>query len=488
MKQYGGGAKLLVLILLLVSFSMTAPLVIAIVLKESSMIKAFLVPMAAMTLLAVPVLFGSMKTPIRFSASDGFLLVFLSWVGACFMGAVPFFISRYIPVFTNALFESVSGFTTTGSSVIVDLSVMPRSLVFWRAETHWLGGMGMVVLTVALLPLLGIGGFRLVKAETTGPEKDRITPKITQTAKLLWGMYIALTAAAVLFLCLAGMNVFDAVVHAFSAIATGGYSSYNESIAHFNSKPVQWILIIFMIIAGYNFSLLFRLFQRKFRDAWNNSEGRAYFAIIAIAVIVMAASIGGAAEQNAPGFSFMGDTITAAFFQVASIITTTGFAINGQNLLPPLAQAVIFVLMIIGGCSGSTAGGVKVIRHVVLWKQCGNELRRIIYPRGVFSIRLNKKVGRKDVVYGVSGFIFLYFALAAAGMFTVASCGADLFSSLNVSLLSIGNIGSGLGSFNSSAAFYAFPAYVKWVLSFEMIAGRLELWAAFVFFSRDFWR
>ncbi|MDR2768830.1 MAG: TrkH family potassium uptake protein [Treponema sp.] len=490
-RRIGGSVKLLVLILLMIAFSMTAPLIMAVCLGELAMVRSFIITMSAMSALALPVLLITGKQQIRFSASNGFILVFFSWVGACLLGAAPYFISRCVPGLADAVFESVSGFSTTGASIIADLDIMPRSLIFWRAETHWLGGMGMVVLTVALLPLLGVGGFRLIKAETTGPEKGRITPKITETAKLLWIMYVALTAVQTVLLRFAGMSVFDAVIHAFSTMATGGFSSHNENLAYFASPAIHWITIVFMLIASYNFSLLFHLLQRKFREVWNNSEGRAYLAIVAVSVIIITAALTIPApgfEQQPEALSTFGGRVRGAFFYVASIVTTTGFTALDQNLWPPAAKAVLFILMLVGGCSGSTAGGVKVIRHVVLWKQCGNELRRIIYPRGVFSIRLNKKVGRKDVVYGVSGFIFLYFALAALGMIVVASTGLDLFSSLNTSLLAIGNIGLGLGKVNSAEAFHLFPAYVKWFLSFIMIAGRLELWTAVVFFSRDFWR
>ncbi|MDR2552882.1 MAG: TrkH family potassium uptake protein [Treponema sp.] len=472
--------RLLAFLIALTALAMTVPLIMAVCLEEAAMARAFGLAMAAVLLAVLPVLAATRGQPIRFTASDGFLLVFLAWAGACITGAVPYYVSGFIPRIADAVFESVSGFTTTGSTLITDLEMMPRSLIFWRAETHWLGGMGMVVLTVALLPLLGVGGFQLLKAETTGPDKDRITPKITGTAKLLWLMYIVLTFLEVLLLRLAGMDLFDAVIHAFSTIATGGFSSRNESIAYYKSPLVEWITIIFMIIAGFNFSLLYRLCRRKFREAFVNSEARAYVLIIAAAVLVIAVSLTAAGGSAA-------DNIRRGFFYTASVLTTTGFSCAGHSLWPSLAQGVLFLLMFIGGCSGSTAGGIKVIRHVVLFKQMQNELCKIIYPRGVFSVQLNNKVGRKDVVYGVSGFIFLYLFVAAMAALVVASSGLDFYSSFNASLISIGNIGLGLGGLGSPSVFLEFPAYVKWVLSFVMIAGRLELWTAFVFFSRSYW-
>jgi trk system potassium uptake protein TrkH len=469
------------MIVLLAGLSMVIPLVIALAGQETIMVRAFSLTMIAILALCLPVLAITRKQQIQFSSRDGFLLVFLSWVSACLIGAVPLFISGYIPRFSSAVFESVSGFTTTGTTLITDLDLMPRSLIFWRGLSHWLGGMGIVVLTVALLPLLGVGGFQLVKAETSGPEKDKLTPKITESAKLLWIMYIAFTALEALLLFFAGMDWFDAVIHAFSTIATGGFSSHNDSIGAFNSPLIEWIIIAFMIISGFNFSLSFRLLKRKFGEVFHNSEAKAYFFVIIVSAAIVAVSL---IVQNSlrPGFS-----IRQSLFFTTAIITTTGFSAGNLNFWPPLAQGILLILMLVGGCSGSTAGGVKVIRHVVLFKQTGNELRRVIYPRGVFSVRLNNKVGRKDVVYGVSGFIFLYCSLAVLGTLVTASTGMDLFSSLNASLISIGNIGLGLGKLDA-ASVLALPAYAKWFLSFLMIAGRLELWTAFVFFSKDYWR
>jgi trk system potassium uptake protein TrkH len=372
------------------------------------------------------------------------------------------------------------------------VEAMPRSLLFWRAETHWLGGMGMVVLTVALFPVLGVGGFQILKAEVPGPDKDRITPKITETAKLLWLIYIGLTALETVLLVFAGMGLFDAVVHAFSTIATGGFSSRNNGLAYWHAPAIDWIAAVFMLISGFNFTLLFRLMQRKWKEVWNNSEAKAYLLIVFAAVVICAVSVmrpdrkpadySGALEGGA------GTGIRTAFFYTVSILTTTGFSTTGQSLLTPLAMGTLFILMFIGGCSGSTAGGIKVIRHVVLFKQSGNELKKILYPRGVFSVRLNNKVGRKDVVYGVAGFIFLYFALLAVSTLVAASSGLNHGASFSLAVISLGNIGFDPGLPEQTAIVAALPGYVKWVLSFIMIAGRLELWTAIVFFSRDYWR
>jgi trk system potassium uptake protein TrkH len=465
----------------LVALTLTVPLAAALVLSETGMIRAFAISAGALLCVSAPALIFQRGRKIRFRASDGFILVFLIWVITCLAGALPFWLSGFVPRFTDAVFEAVSGFTTTGISPIADVEILPRSLLLWRAMTHWLGGMGIVVLTVAFLPLLGIGSFQLVKAETTGPEKERITPKITATAKILWILYIGFTALLCLLLVGGGMSWFDAVFHAFSTMGTGGFSSRNASLGAWRSPFIEWVCFAFMILAGFNFSLIYQLLRGKPRELLRNSEARAY------ALILLAAGTGTALSLISAGAG-PADAFRRGFFHTASIISSTGFSTENCDLWPPLAQGILLVLMLIGGCSGSTAGGVKVIRFVVLFKQAGNEIKRLIYPRGVFNIQLNRKVGRKDVVYGVAGFVFLYFFLILAAFLLVSSAGVPPYSSLNLALLALGNIGLGLGGLGNGSIVAACPAYVKWGLCFVMIAGRLELWTALVIFSPEYWR
>ena len=475
--------KPLSLLILIYALAMTPPLVIALALGEAEMIMGLAAAIAIITAIALPVFIIVRKSENRFSSKDGFMLVFLAWVTAALSGALPYWISGCIPGFTDAVFESVSGFTTTGSSIIRDLDVMPRSLIFWRAETHWLGGMGMVVLTVALFPFLGVGAFQIIKAEIPGPDKDRMTPKITETAKILWLIYISLTVIQTVLLALAGMDWFDAVIHAFSTIATGGFSSRNEGLAYWNSPAILWIVLIFMLIYGFNFTLIYRLLQGKWKDVWYSSEGRAYIGITVISTLIITFSC----MHEFPGVTAAG-SFRNGFFYSVSIITTTGHTIGNQSLLTPVGKMALFCMMFIGGCSGSTAGGVKVIRYVVLFKQAGNEIKKIMYPQGVFSIQLNHKVGRKDVVYSVAGFMFMYLLVLAAGSLIIASSGYDHLGSFYVSLLSLGNIGVNPITYDTVTAIPGFPAYVKWTISFIMLTGRLELWTVFVFFSREYWQ
>ncbi|MDR0387822.1 MAG: TrkH family potassium uptake protein [Treponema sp.] len=418
---------------------------------------------------------------MKISVYRGFLLFFLAWIAACLLGALPYFLSGYIPDFTGAVFESVSGFTTTGMTVIKDVEILPKPLLFWRALTQWLGGMGIVVFSTALFPFLGEGGFRLLKAEAPGPGAERIVPRITGTARILWLIYAALTAAQTLLLFIFGMDWFDALIHAFSTVATGGFSSRNSGIAYYQSPAVEWICAVFMLLAGFNFILMFRLLQGKFREVRRNSEARAYCAVILVSVLIVAFSI---LPQNRP----VEEALRYAVFHTASIITTTGFFSADYNAWPSLAQGVLFFAMFMGGCTGSAAGGIKMIRHVIFWKQTGNEIKKIVHPKGVFTIRINGNSGRKDMVYGVTGFVFLYVLVLIFCAFLVSSAGEDIFTSLNTALLTLGNIGLGMGRTGPFLPFPEFPGYVMWGLSFAMLLGRFELWTVLVFFTEYFRR
>jgi trk system potassium uptake protein TrkH len=464
------------------SLAMLFPLLIALVFGEYKMAFVFGVTTGAGIAAAVLAFILGRKPAFNFNPQEGILLVCLGWFSACFLAAVPYYLSGYFPGFSDALFESASGLTTTGSTILPDVEILPYSLHFWRGMTHWLGGMGIVVLTVGLIPLLGVGGFQLLKAETTGPVKEKFTPKVTNTAKILWFIYCALTAILALLLFAGGMSWFDAIFHAFSTMATGGFSTRNNSIAAFNSPYIEWVCIVFMIIAGFNFTLIYRLIQGKFRDIINNDEAKAYFAIILASALIIGVLI-------LPQTGSVEKSLRRAFFDIASVATSTGLMTEDHNLWPPLAQLIVFILLFVGGCSGSTSGGIKVIRHVVLIKQAKNEIGRLLYPSGVFSLQLDKKPGEKHVVYNVAGFCFLYFLLICLGTLLMStSTEAGIFNSINASAISLGNIGLGLGRLTSGSIFYEAPNYVKWGFSLLMIVGRLELFTVLLLFMPGFWR
>jgi trk system potassium uptake protein TrkH len=383
--------------------------------------------------------------------------------------------------YADAVFESVSGFTTTGATVLPDLEILPRSLHLWRGMTHWLGGMGIVVLIVALAPLLGVGGFHLLKAETTGPMKEKFTPKITSTAKILWLIYVGLTVIMTALLRLGGMDWLDAAFHAFSTLGTGGFSTRNAGVAAWNSPYIEWVCIVFMFIASCNFTLIYRLLQGKYGEIARNSEAKAYMAIVIIAGVFVAA-------QLMPYAGSLEKSLRFAFFDVVSTLSTTGFMLDNHNHWPAPAQLVVFMLMLVGGCSGSTAGGIKVIRYVILFKQIKIELRRNLFPKGVFAMQLDGRNSRKDIVFSASSFFYLYAILIALGTLLVCSAGTGLYDSLNAALLTLGNIGLGFGKTISGTIFYEAPDYVKWGLSALMIIGRLEIYTFILHFNPQFWK
>jgi trk system potassium uptake protein TrkH len=469
----------------MVAAVMLVPLALAVFLSESSMIKALSIPAGIVIVLALPAFFSLRKNRPRIRARDGFLLVFLAWIFMSLLGSMPFYFSAGAPGagmgFADAFFESACGFTTTGATTIANVEALPRSLLLWRSMSHWIGGMGIVLLTVALMPLLGVGGFQLVKAEAPGADKERFTPRIANTAKTLWIIYCVLTALLFILFRLGGMNVLEAICHSFTTMASGGISARNGGIASYNSVFIDTVAIVFMLLAGLNFNIYHRLATGRFADAANNTEGRGYALVFFAAAAALVISL-------VPHYGSAGAALRYGAFQAASFLSTTGHAGADYAGWPPFAQAVLFCLMFVGGCSASTSGGIKVIRHVTLWKQCGSEMRRILYPSGIFSIHLNKKVGRKDVVYSAASFFFLYamvvFIVSLAGSLS----GLDTLSACSAALATISNLGTGFGAISPGHTFSQFPDHLKWIYSFTMIVGRLELWTALTLFAPEYWR
>jgi trk system potassium uptake protein TrkH len=473
--------RLLAILLGVVAFLMLPSLVLALAWGEFFMLSAFLVPLGIASVLAVPALFFTKVKAFNMRPRDGFLLVFLTWVLSSLLGSLPYFLAGADLSFTDSVFESACGFATTGGTTITDIEALPRSLLLWRSTSHWAGGMGIILLTVALMPLLGVGGFQLIKAETPGPEKQKLTPRITAAAKILWGAYCVLTAALALLYRAGGMSWFDAVCHSLTTTATGGVSTKNAGIAYYNSPFIDGTATVFMILSAINFNMYYRLVKGRFRDMAANTETRAFLAIFFIASLLIALSL-------VPVYGSFGQAWRYAAYQAASFLSTTGSARVDYTAWPSVAQGTLFCLILIGGCSGSTAGGIKVIRVAVLFKQCLNEIRRILYPQGVFSIQLNKKLGRKDVVYGVAGFIFLYLAVITVTTLVTSAAGIDLLSSFSAALSVTGNAGLGFGRIGPGQNYAAFPAFLKWFYSLVMIAGRLELWTVVILFTPEYWR
>lgn len=473
--------RIILFILAIVGTSMLLPITTALIYGENDMLLVFVIPMIVSWALGITAFFAGRGRKTTLSTRGSFAVVALSWVMACVFGAIPLYFSGAIPSVAGAFFESVSGFTTTGATVLGDVESLPHCVNLWRCLTHWLGGMGIVALTVALLPLLGVGGFQLIKAETTGPDKGKLTPKITTTAKILWFMYFGMTIAEIILLKIAGMGLFDAICHSFSTLGTGGFSTRNSSVASFDSAAVDIICFVFMTLAGVNFSLYYYFFTRDFTEIKRNTELKAYLTIIIAAILVIAL-------LEAPSYGGFFKSLRYSSFQVSSMITTTGFSTADYTNWKSASQVMILALLLIGGCSGSTAGGIKVIRWVILSKQLRNETLRMIHPHGIFSIRLNQTPGRKDVVFSVAAFIFLYFVLIAIVSFLGALSGMDLLTAFTGAATMADNCGPAFGMLGPSHNCAWLTDGVKWLYSFTMLAGRLELFTVFIFFSPSFWR
>ncbi len=417
----------------------------------------------------------------KMSTRDGFLFVTMSWIFASLIGSLPYYFSGQIPLFADAYFESISGFTTTGASILTGIESLPSSILFWRSLTHWFGGMGIVVLTVAVLPILGIGGLQLLRAEAPGPTVDKLTPRITETAKLLWFVYLGFTVLETVLLMLGGMSLFDSLTHTFGTLATGGFSTKNASVGHYNSAYIDGIITLFMVLAGINFSLHFRLLTGKSKYLFRDTELKAYLFIFAVSTLFMTYNLYG------NFYSSVGEALRYASFQSASILTTTGYATTDYEKWPFFSQVILFMLMFVGGSSGSTGGGIKVIRIVTLLKQGLNEMKYLIHPRGIFTLKISGNSVRKNIVYAISGFFFLYMFMLLFITAIVATASNDILTAFTTALATIGNIGPGFGKIGPAESYAFYPSYIKWILSFAMLVGRLELYTVLIIFTPRFW-
>jgi len=470
--------RLLSILILALSGFMFFPLAISIYYKEHVAL-AFLLPITIGIFVGSIVLALTKSDKKEMSKKDSFILVVSSWILASVFGCIPFILGAHLN-FTNAFFETMSGFTTTGASILTNIEILPKSILFWRSLTHWLGGMGIIVLAVAILPILGIGGVQLIKAEAPGPTMEKLSPRITSTAKYLWLAYVVLSLIETILLLFGGMNLFDALTHMFGTMATGGFSTKNTSIAYFHSAYIDWVVTIFMFLAGMNFALHFKLMMGKF-SIFKDEELRFYIFIISTAVLIVTIKL----------LHYYGDFFTSlryAAFQVVSISTTTGYATADYEKWPYLAQAILFLMMFVGGCSGSTSGSIKIIRIYTLLKQAINEMKYYIHPKGIFLLKFNGKLVKKDTVYAISGFFFLYIATFFVIALLVSAFGVNLLTAFSASAATLGNIGPGFGMIGPAENYSHLPLIVKWILSFAMLVGRLEIYTVFVIFTPIFWK
>jgi trk system potassium uptake protein TrkH len=412
---------------------------------------------------------------------EAYIIVSLAWVVISIFGTLPYLLSDTMTNFTDAFFETMSGFTTTGSSVLTDIEAVSKGVLFWRSLTHWIGGMGIIVLTLAIMPLLGVGGTSLFAAESPGPTTDKLHPTIAGTAKRLWLIYVALTFIQTILLMFGGMNLFDALCHSFGTMATGGFSTQNASVAAYGPY-IQYVIILFMFLAGVNFSLHYFFSHAKFSKVWRNEEFRFYSLIIILSTFAITALIVNYSPNSVE------ETFRNALFQVVSIVTTTGFVTDNYLLWPSFAWFIIFLLMFTGGSAGSTGGGIKAMRLLLLFKTASVQLKKLIHPRAFIPVRYNGKSVKDEILFSIMGFFLFYAIIFATGTFVMSAIGLDFQTAIGATISSLGNIGPGIGHVGPVDNFAQIPPIGKWVLSFLMMLGRLELFTILVFLSPGFWK
>jgi len=426
---------------------------------------------------------------------DGYIIVTIGWLTMVFSGMLPYYLTGSINSFSNLFFETMSGYTTTGSTILNDVEALPKSIIFWRSMTHWLGGMGIIVLAIAILPLLGIGGMQLFSAEAPGISSDKIHPRISDTAKRLWIIYVGLTFTETILLKIAGMSFFDAINNSMSNIASGGFSSRNESIGYWNDIPlIQYIIILFMFLAGTNFVLIYFGITGKIKKIIQDTEFKWYLSLISSFAIMVTITLYFSVDLSATGvdhpqvYGKFESSFRHALFQVVAIITTTGFVTGDFISWGPFLTMFFFGIMFLGGSSGSTSGGVKVLRHLILVKNGFLEFKRSLHPNAIFPLRHNNSVVEKPIIIHVLAFFILYLILFIVGAGVLSLLGLDFVSAIGGAASSIGNVGPALGTLGPISNFDSLPELGKYWCSFLMLIGRLELFTVLILFTPFFWR
>ena len=413
---------------------------------------------------------------------DGYLIVVSGWLCMTFFGTLPYLLTESIPSFTDAFFETMSGFTTTGSTILDEIESLPKSILFWRSMTQWIGGMGIIVLTIAILPLLGIGGMELFVAEAPGPTKDKIHPRIKETAKRLWIIYFSLTALETVVLMFFGLSFFDAINHSLTTTSTGGFSTKQESIAAFQNPFVEAVIVIFMFLAGTNFTMIYFGLKMKFRKIVNNDEFKWYLSAVFILILLLSFY-----RTHTSSSDFI-HAFREISFQVVSIITTTGYATADYTLWGSFLTFIFFLFLFSGASAGSTSGGIKIVRIILLIKNGLLEFKRRLHPKAVIPVMLNKQVISSTITYNLLAFIFLYLFVFTLGSIFLSFLGVDMLTSISAVASAVGNVGPGIADVGPSSSFSQLPTSAKWILSLLMLMGRLELFTVCVLFTPYFWK
>ncbi|MFY9497402.1 MAG: TrkH family potassium uptake protein [Halanaerobiales bacterium] len=458
---------------------MIAPLGVSIYYGESDF-KAFFIAILITAFVGTILSFSrARKEAVRYK--EGFMIVGLGWLLISIFGAIPFLLAGTFDNFIDAFFETVSGFTTTGASVLKDIESQPHGILFWRSLTHWLGGMGVLVFTLSLLPAVGMSSLNILKAESTGPTPGKLAPKIAETARILYIIYILLTGLEIIFLKIGGMPLFDAVTHTFATVGTGGFSTKNKSIAAYNMPSIEWVIMIFTFLAGVNFSLYYDVLMGKFKSLFKDREFQFYCTVIGIAIILITINI-----TDSWGNILL--SFRQAAFQVVTIITSTGFATLDYSIWPAFSKMILFILMFFGGCAGSTSGGIKILRVMIVFKYIKREFYKLIHPNSVISIRIGGQTIPENVVQNVIAFVLLYFLIFAGLSLILLTQDMDLISSTSAVVASLSNIGPGFGSVGPAMNYAGLTTFTKILLSFTMILGRLEIYTVLILITPIFWK
>jgi trk system potassium uptake protein TrkH len=426
-------------------------------------------------------LFGGSRADV-ISQREGMAIVTVGWTLVGVFGALPFYFGLETCSFTDAFFEAVSGTTTTGASILTDIEAVPKGLLFWRSFIQWLGGMGIIVLSLAILPFLGVGGMQMYKAEVPSPVPDKLKPRVRETAMILWKVYALISLAQVVMLAAGGMSIFDALCHTFTTMPTGGFSTRNASVAAYNSAYIDWVIVVFMMLAGINFSLHYQLLRGKTLAFWQDSECRFFLVVVLMLILVVSFDVYSTVYRT------VGQALRYGAFQVVSIVTTTGYATADYEKWPAMSQLILLLCMFLGASAGSTGGGMKVIRVMIYFKYCYKELFSLVHPHAVSHIKIGGKTIPEDVTRSVLGFLGLYMGLFALSSVLLAGFGVDFTTAFAAVAATLGNVGPGFGMVGPVENYAQIPLLGKWVLIFCMLVGRLEIYTVIIMLVPEFWR
>ncbi len=470
-------------LLFFLGLTMLLPLACSIFFGESDY-KALTVSMGitSLTGLLLYYLFKPSNGDLTLSHREGFIIVASGWFLAAIFGSLPYLIHGVLPSFVDAFFESISGFTTTGATVITHIEGIPHGILLWRSLSQWLGGMGIIILSIAIFPLLGVGGMQLYKAELPSPVKDKLTPRVTETARTLWIVYIIISTVEFILLLVGGMDVFNALCHTFTTMATGGFSTGDASIAQFHSAYIDGVITLFMLIAGINFTLHYSLIVGNFRAVLANTELRFYLGIALTAVIIITLNL------RLHVFDEIGKCLRYASFQVISILTTTGFTTTNFAEWPSLSKIILLLLMFVGGSAGSTGGSIKCLRILLILKHSYRELYRLVHPHAVTAVKLGRRIVYPETMASIWGFFILYLAVTVIAAIILTVLGLDVMTAFSSVAATIGNVGPGFGAVNPSSTYSEIPYLGKWVLSLCMLVGRLEIYTVMILLIPEFWK